>query len=81
VVAARARRICEGDVYINIMRDADWEDSHTRLAPPEEREQITFMLYEEIAAFKRAAANKGLTGQDIEDVFYNNAHRLLEGPN
>ena len=81
VVAARARRICEGDNYINIMREADWEDSHTRLAPPEEREQITFMLYEEIAAFRRAAEKKGLTVQDSEDVFYGNAHRLLEGAN
>jgi hypothetical protein len=81
VVAARARRICEGDNYINVMREADWEDSHTRLTSLEEREQITFMIYEEIAAFKRAAEVKGLSRQDIEDVFCNNAHRLLEGAN
>jgi predicted TIM-barrel fold metal-dependent hydrolase len=79
VVAARARRICEGDNYINVMRDADWEDSHTRLAPRQEREEITFMLYEEITAFKRAAEKKGLTREDIKDVFYNNAYHLLEG--
>ena len=79
ILAARARRICEGDNYINIMRDADWEDSHTRLAPPGEREQVTFMVYEEIAAFKRAAEKKGLDKQDIEDIFYNNAYRLLKG--
>lgn len=79
VVAARGRRICEGDNYVNVMREADWEDSHTRVAPPGEREQITFMLYEEIAAFKRAAAKKGLTAQDIENVFYHNAEELLIG--
>jgi len=79
IVAARARRVFEGDNYINVMRDADWEDSHTRLAPPDERGSVTFMLYEEIAAFKRAAEKKGLSRADIEDVFYNNAHRLLEG--
>jgi len=80
-MAARARRITDGDNYINIMREADWEDSHTCLAPPEERDKITFMLYEEISAFKRAAEKKGLTRSDIRDVFHNNAHRLLEGVN
>ena len=79
VLFARARRIAEGDNYVNIMRDADWEDSHTRLAPPQEREEITFMIYEEILAFKRAATKKGLSRQDIEDIFYRNALRLLEG--
>jgi predicted TIM-barrel fold metal-dependent hydrolase len=79
ILFARARRICEGDNYVNLMREADWADSHTRLAPPEERGQVTFMLYEEIAAFKRAAEARGLTQQDIEDVFYNNACRLLKG--
>jgi predicted TIM-barrel fold metal-dependent hydrolase len=79
VLAARARRICEGDNYVNIMREADWEDIHTRLAPPGERDKITFMVYEEILAFKRAAQSKGLTRRDIEDVFYNNAYQLLEG--
>jgi len=79
VFAARARRVCEGDNYVNVMREADWEDSHTRLAAPEEREGITFLLYEEIAAFKRAAERKGLTREEVEDVFYNNAVRLLAG--
>jgi predicted TIM-barrel fold metal-dependent hydrolase len=77
ILAARARRICEGDNYINLMREADWQDSHTRLAPPQEREQITFMVYEEIAAFRRAAGKKGLDQQAIEDIFYNNARALL----
>jgi predicted TIM-barrel fold metal-dependent hydrolase len=80
VLLARSRRICEGDNYINIMREADWQDSHTRVPPSPENEQITFMAYEEIAAFKRAAEVKGLTKQDIEDVFYNNAWKLLKGP-
>jgi predicted TIM-barrel fold metal-dependent hydrolase len=79
VLAARARRITEGDNYVNKMRDADWEDEHTRLASAEERDEITFMIYEQILAFKRAAGVKGLTRQDIEDVFYNNGYRLLEG--
>ncbi|MGQ9684346.1 MAG: amidohydrolase family protein, partial [Anaerolineae bacterium] len=60
ITAARMRRIHEGDNYVNLMREADWEDSHTRLAPLDERESITFFIYEEIAAFLRAADAKGL---------------------
>jgi hypothetical protein len=56
-------------------------DIVTRLAPPDEREQITFMLYEEIAAFKRAAEAKGFTRQEVEDVFHRNAHKLLGAAN
>jgi hypothetical protein len=56
-------------------------DIVTRLAPPGEREQVTFMLYEEIAAFKRAAEAKGFTRQEVEDVFYRNARKLLDRAN
>ena len=43
----------------------------------EEAEALTFFLYEEIDAFRRAAANTGLLPADIEDVFYGNAARIL----
>ena len=79
ITAARMRRTCEGDNYVNLMREADWEDSHTRLAPEDERENITFFIYEEIAAFLRAADARGLTPSDLDDVFFNNAYRLLHG--
>ena len=45
----------------------------------EEAEKITFFLYEELLAFKRAARTLGLSRQDIEDIMYNNAHDLIEG--
>jgi hypothetical protein len=61
------------------MRDADWQDSHTRLAAPEERDQITFMIYEQIDAFRRAAEVKKLKREDIEKIFYRNARDLLDG--
>ena len=47
--------------------------------PAEEAEKITFFLYEELLAFKRAAKTLGLSRQDIEDIMYNNAHDLIEG--
>jgi hypothetical protein len=72
----RSRRVCEGDKYINYVRRARWEDEHTR-RNPEEEDTFTFFLYEEIAAFRRAAQATGLSRADVEDVFYNNARRLL----
>ena len=78
ITAMRAKRICEGDEYINYTRHADWEDSRTR-RNVEEEESYTFMLYEEILAFKKAAVACDLTRSDIEDVFFNNAYRLLAG--
>lgn len=76
IVAMRAKRECEGDQYINYIRHADWEDSHTRRRP-EEEDSYTFFLYEEIFAFRKTAESCGLTDNDIEDVFFNNAYRLL----
>jgi len=75
VTAMHGRRICEGHNYINIILCADWEDSHTRAGFPEDR--ITFFLYEEIAAFKRAAEEKGLSRGEIEKIFFLNARKIL----
>ena len=76
ITAMRAKRICEGDEYVNYVRHADWEDNRTR-RNVEEEERYTFFLYEQILAFKRAAVACHLTKSDIEDVFFNNAYRLL----
>lgn len=76
ITAMRAKRICEGDEYINYVRHADWEDSRTRRDLAAE-ESYTFFLYEQILAFKKAAVACDLTKSDIEDVFFNNARRLL----
>ena len=55
------------------------QDKHLREVSAEEAEKITFFLYEELLAFKRAAKTLGLSRQDIEDIMYNNAHDLIEG--
>lgn len=44
----------------------------------EESQRLTFFMYEEIDAFRRAAAATGLGPADIEDVFYNKGMRLVE---
>ena len=55
------------------------QDKHLREVSAEEAEKITFFLYEELLAFKRACKTLGLTKQDVEDIMYNNAHVLIEG--
>jgi hypothetical protein len=42
-----------------------------------EGERLTFFLYEELLAFRRAAEACGLTAAEIADVFYGNAARLI----
>ena len=48
------------------------------IASLEEAEKITFFLYEELLAFKRACTTLNLSRQDVEDVMYNNAAALVE---
>ena len=78
ITAMRAKRICEGDEYINYVRHADWEDSRTRRDIKAE-ESYTFFLYEQILAFKKAAVACDLTRSDIEDVFFNRSEERRVG--
>jgi len=40
---------------------------------------ITFFVYEELLAFKRAAERLNLTRQDVENIMNNNAMNLIAG--
>ncbi len=81
ILRMRTRRICENGRYINMVPRGLYGDvsvdSHMREVDGPEADQLTFFMYEEIEAFRQAAIAKGLTKHDIEDVFYNNAGRLL----
>lgn len=76
IVLLRMRRDCDGDRYINYVRHTRFIDAQTRRDPAHE-ETFTFLVYEQIAAFRRAAESTGLSRRDITDVFYGNAARLL----
>ncbi|HGE72312.1 TPA: amidohydrolase [Candidatus Poribacteria bacterium] len=76
ITAMRAKRICEGDEYINYVWKADWTDNRTR-RNIEEEDTYTFLLYEQILSFKNASMACSLTKADIEDVFFNNAYNLF----
>lgn len=82
ILRMRARRICERGNYINIVQKGMYgdvsDDSHMREITCYEENNLTFLIYEALAAFKSAAHNAGLKMGDIKDIFYNNAKRLLE---
>ena len=40
--------------------------------------RCTLFAYEMVRAIKRAATNAGLTDGEIEDIFHNNAQRLID---
>ena len=45
----------------------------------EEAEKITFFAYEELLALKRACQTLGLGKEDLEDIMFGNAFRLIDG--
>ena len=78
----RMRRICEDGIYINLVPKGLYgdvsEDRNMREVEGEEAETLSFFLYEEIKAFRKAAEETGLNSSDIEDIFYHNARRIIE---
>ena len=82
ITRMRMRRICEGGRYINLVPRGMYgdvsADPHMRELEGQDAERLSFFMYEEIAAFGSAAEAVGLSVPDIEDVFYNNPHQLIE---
>jgi predicted TIM-barrel fold metal-dependent hydrolase len=81
VVRMRMRRICEDGRYVNLVPPGLYgdlhDDPHMREVSTAEGERLTFFLYEELLAFRRAAEVCGLGSAEIADVFYGNAARLI----
>lgn len=82
ITRMRMRRICEKGNYINLVPKGLYgdvsDDKHMRGVEGAQAEALSFFLYEEIDAFRRAAQATGLTPADIEDVFHGNAVRLID---
>jgi predicted TIM-barrel fold metal-dependent hydrolase len=82
ITRMRMRRICENGNYVNLVPKGLYgdvsDDKHMREVEGEQAEALSFFLYEEIDAFRRAAQATALTPRDIEDVFYGNAMRLID---
>ena len=81
ITRMRMRRVCEEGRYVNLVPPGLYGDlqgdPHMREVSEDEGERLSFFLYEELLAFHRAAQAVGLSDDDIRDVFYNNALRLL----
>ncbi len=82
ILRMRMRRICKNGIYVNIVPKGLYGDvsgdKNMGEIEGEEAEKLTFFMYEEIKAFRRAAERTALTRSDIEDIFYNNAMRIIE---
>lgn len=83
ILRMRMRRIDDNGHYVNIVPRGLYgdvsDDSHMREVDSPEADRLTFFLYEELRAFKKAAENLGLSRQDVEDVMYNNAVEMIRG--
>ena len=81
ILRMRMRRETRGDHYVNIVPkglygDVSGDKNMAEVAGVEAA-KLTFFLYEQIDAFRRATEETDLSAGDIEDIFYNNAMGLL----
>lgn len=81
ITRMRMRRECAEGRYVNVVPPGVYGDvsgdPNMRETDAAEAERLTFFLYEEIDAFRRASERCGLTRDDIEAVFHGNAERLF----
>jgi predicted TIM-barrel fold metal-dependent hydrolase len=81
ITRMRMRRICEHGNYVNLVPPGLYgdvsRDSHMREISRAAAKRLTFFMYEELDAFRRAAQKTGLRKSDVENVFYNNAKRMF----
>ncbi len=81
ITRMRMRRVCESGRYINVVPRGLYgdvsADKNMREVDPPEADRLTFFMYEEILAIKRAIERIGLPRTDVESIFYSNAVRFL----
>ncbi len=76
----RMYRIVENGVYYNVVPRGLYGDL-TNVAHMKETDEkdVTIMIYEQIRALKRVAADLKLSDSDIENIMFLNAKKLIEG--
>jgi len=81
ILRMRMRRICESGNYVNVVPKGLYgdvsADPHMREVEGDDAARLTFFMYEEIDAFRRAALKTELGSSDINDVFYRNSAEML----
>lgn len=82
ILRMRMRRIEENGTYINLVPPGRYgdvsQDPHMREVSEEEGQRLTFFMYEELLAFKRASQVKGLSREEINNIFYGNSRRIFD---
>ncbi len=82
ITRMRMRRIEKNGLYVNLVPKGLYgdvsQDKNMGVLEGPEAEKLTFFMYEQINAFRLAAANTGLTAADIEKIFYTNALALCK---
>ena len=82
VLRMRMRRIEDNGTYVNLVPPKIYgdisNDPHMREVSSQEAEKLTYFMYEEILAMKKAIERIGLGKAEIEDLFYNNANELIK---
>ncbi len=81
ILRMRMRRISKGGRYVNLVPKGLYgdvsDDKNMGEVEGAEAEKLTFFLYEELDAFRRASEKVCLGKADLEDVFFNNAFKLI----
>ncbi len=82
ILRMRMKRIEKDGIYVNVVPKGMYGDvsGDRNMAEVEgmEAQELTFFMYEEIAAFRKAALSTSLSTNDIEDIFFNNAAGLIK---
>lgn len=79
IAIMRMYRITENGLYYNVVPRGLYgdvaDDAHMRET---DEMNVTLMIYEQLRALKRCAADLRLTDAQVEDIVYGNAKRLLD---
>jgi len=83
ILRMRMRRIEQDGHYVNIVPpglygDVSGDKNMAEAESVAEGEKLTFFMYEECRAMKRAAEAVGLSRSDVEKIFYSNARKLID---
>ncbi len=82
ITRMRMRRICEEGRYVNVVPPGLYgdvsADRNMREADAAEAARLTFFMYEEILAIKKAVDRIGLGRADVEAIFHTTAKRFLK---
>ena len=74
------KRIYENGHYINLINGEERPQINTAayMRPMPDADQFAFFLYESIEAFRQAATELRLSKNEVQDIMYGNAKRLVQ---